>query len=364
MSGMTFRGIRKDYIIVLQGRKRPPWAPIQRNILTIPGMAGGYLSNTEVGPRPLEVPVLIKADSFPDLQKLKEDLAAWLVTDTPQELVFDDEPDRVYYAIVDGSLDLDELVRWGKGTIKFICPDPYKYSAIEKYVEFTNAASFNVGGTVETEPVITVEVAQDTTFLAVSNGEQLNMIGDVADVDVQPFEPKQRIFWSECNSLVGWTDSATVDGGTVAGTLKTDGYYFYSDNYGTGSQWHGPALKTSLSEALQDFSIEAIIDFRATDPKQVGRIVITALDEMNQTVARMQFWRRNSYAKTNYALFSAGHGANQKTIFHDTGDQLSVWNDFYGMLRIERIGNKWNVYVAQIDRTTGKHHSRGGVRYW
>uniref|UniRef100_UPI0018F13C2F distal tail protein Dit n=1 Tax=Thermaerobacillus caldiproteolyticus TaxID=247480 RepID=UPI0018F13C2F len=361
---MQFNGQRRDYLRVLYDVKRPAWARLKRNLVTVPGMAGAYLQNTDVDVREIEVPVRIIDVEKVGLQKIKEDLAAWLVTDSPCELIFDDEPDRIYYAVVDDTVDLEEIVTLGSGTIRFICPDPYKYSTTEKYVEFTNAASFNVGGTVETEPVITVEVAQDTTFLAVSNGEQLNMIGDVADVDVQPFEPKQRIFWSECNSLVGWTDSATVDGGTVAGTLKTDGYYFYSDNYGTGSQWHGPALKTSLSEALQDFSIEAIIDFRATDPKQVGRIVITALDEMNQTVARMQFWRRNSYAKTNYALFSAGHGANQKTIFHDTGDQLSVWNDFYGMLRIERIGNKWNVYVAQIDRTTGKHHSRGGVRYW
>ena len=44
-----------------------------------------------------------------DLQKLKEDLADWLYTEQPAELIFDDELDRAYLALIDGSVDLDEM---------------------------------------------------------------------------------------------------------------------------------------------------------------------------------------------------------------------------------------------------------------
>jgi predicted phage tail component-like protein len=353
VSGMTFRGIRKDYITVLRGRKRPPWAPIQRNILTIPGLPGGHLLNTEVGPRPLEVPVLIKADSFSNLQKLKEDLAAWLVTDTPQELIFDDEPDRVYYAVVDGSLDLEELVNCGKGTIKFICPDPYKYSASEKYVKFNNsAASFNVGGTVETEPVITVEVAQATTFLAVGNGDQINMIGNPAEAEQQTYERETLVFWDEMGSTTSWLNSTNVEEGVAAGTMKTNGYEFYTDDYGTGSGWHGPAVKKSIGQTLQDFRIEALVEQYGLNGQngQVGSIEIALLDVNNQFVAKMLISKRSAQSDWYHARVRVGSAANGDNITNGIQDYWFAWKSkFEGIMRIERVGTFWSVYYAWID---------------
>jgi predicted phage tail component-like protein len=364
MPSFSFNGIKKSYVSSgFGGRKRQIYN-IKRNLIYIPGYSGAYVESTYDDVKVIEEKIIINAKDRENLQKVKEDLASWLITDEPKTLIFDDEPDRIYFAMVDGSLELDEFVNLGYGTIRFICPDPFKYSTNESYTEFSTAASFAVEGTVETEPIIEVQVKQNTTFVAISDGDKINMVGNYGSVEEQPYEPKERKLWSQCNTLTGWTPSSTVDGGEVSGTLKTDGYYFYTDDYGTGSQWHGPAMKTAFGEQLQDFCLESIIDFRATDPKQVGRIVITVLDDLNQTVARMQFWRRSQYANTNYALFAVGHGANQKTIYHNTGSKPWVWDDFYGMLRIERVENKWNVYIAQINRDTKVHHSRDGVTGW
>lgn len=363
-NSFTFNGERKNYINILRGRERPPWASIQRNLVYTPGRPGAYVTESTVQVRYIRVPIGIEGKDRKDLQKVKEDLAHWLIHEEPKELIFDDEPDRVYLALVEDTVFFDEISNLGEGILTFICPDPFKYSANESYTEFPTAASFEVEGTVETEPIIEVQVKQNTTFVAISDGDKINMVGNYGSVEEQQYEPKERKLWSQCNTLTGWTPSSTVDGGEVSGTLKTDGYYFYADDYGTGSQWHGPAMKTSFGEQLQDFCLESIIDFRANDPKQVGRIVITVLDDLNQTVARMQFWRRSQYANTNYGLFAVGHGAKQKTIYHNTSSKPWVWDDFYGMLRIERIENKWNVYIAQIDRDTKVHHSRDGVTGW
>ncbi|RKO63663.1 distal tail protein Dit [Caldibacillus debilis] len=143
MLSFSFNGIRKDYVHMLRGRKRPPWPSLTRNILTVPGRPGGYLQGTEIQPRIIEIPIVIEGQNIGDLQKLKEDLASWLVTDEPKELVFDDEPDRTYYAVVDETIDFDEIAYLGQGTIRFLCPDPYKYGPLRTQTINVPPASFS-----------------------------------------------------------------------------------------------------------------------------------------------------------------------------------------------------------------------------
>ena len=68
-SNFTFNKQRRDYLTVLRGRKRPAWAPVKRNLLTVPNRPGAYHKNTDVDIRTLEVPVRIKAEDIADLQK-------------------------------------------------------------------------------------------------------------------------------------------------------------------------------------------------------------------------------------------------------------------------------------------------------
>ncbi|MED3325471.1 phage tail family protein, partial [Bacillus thuringiensis] len=103
----TFNKIRKDYVQMLVGRKRPSWAPIKRRLVRVPHRAGALFLNTETEERRIDVPLVIKAKKdMADLQKIKEDLADWLYTEQPAELIFDDELDRTYLAFIDGSVDL------------------------------------------------------------------------------------------------------------------------------------------------------------------------------------------------------------------------------------------------------------------
>src|SRR5690606_3789646 len=157
-------------------------------------MPGAHLSHTDVQARVITVPILVKAKNINDLQKLKEDMAEWLVHDEPKELIFKDEPDRVYYALVDGELELDEIFSTGRGEITFICPDPYKYGP-EKTVE-TTSDEFIIEneGTAETEPIIELIATQKATFAMISNGEEYNLIGTPADDDIEIVDSKELIY--------------------------------------------------------------------------------------------------------------------------------------------------------------------------
>ncbi|WP_142320705.1 distal tail protein Dit, partial [Bacillus cereus] len=141
-----------------------------------------FFMNTETQERRIDVPIVITAKKdMADLQKIKEDLAEWLYTEQPTELIFDDELDRTYLALIDGSIDLEELVNRGKGVITFICPMPYKLGPA-KTVEFQAnerglAANVQNKGSVESNPIIEVEVKNPSTFLDVWNGNNYFRIG-------------------------------------------------------------------------------------------------------------------------------------------------------------------------------------------
>ncbi|MES5888474.1 phage tail family protein [Lacticaseibacillus paracasei] len=58
-----------------------------------------------------------------DLVPLRRSLAAAIDADEPQQLIFGDEPDKYYLAIVDSQPTLTEGFRSGTISISFICPD-------------------------------------------------------------------------------------------------------------------------------------------------------------------------------------------------------------------------------------------------
>lgn len=127
---MIFNGIEKDYITVLRGRIRPFFAPLSRD-----KKFDNNLVKTDRGHRVIEVPVFIKYDNLEHFRALTEDIAGWLVHDKPKVLSFKDEPDRIYYALVDDTMNEDFLYNIGtESVIKFICG--YKYSQ-ERIIEAT-----------------------------------------------------------------------------------------------------------------------------------------------------------------------------------------------------------------------------------
>ncbi|WP_273379143.1 distal tail protein Dit [Symbiobacterium thermophilum] len=354
----SFNGETRDYLKVLRGRKRPAWASVTRGLLIVPGKPGGYLQNTAIQPRTIDVPVMIEGENIANLQKIKEDLASWLVTEEPKELIFEDEPDRVYFAIVDETFDPDELVRVGQGTIKFICPDPYKYGLEKEAIFPSDVVSLNYEGTAPGEPVFELEVLQPVTFAMIQNqNDEYMLIGKPVNVEEQiPIEREQRIFWSEANDLTGWATGNGIDG-AVAGSIQTDGYRFYPASYGTGTGWHGPAIKTSLPEVLEHFRVDALVDF-FNSGSSVGRVEIYLLDDAGAVIGKIALKDITAHYAETYGEARVGDSNINYHLIDQTGDTPSAWNNFYGMLRIGRYDGQWFAYIAKIDPKTGVHTAR------
>ncbi|MBP3038060.1 phage tail family protein [Bacillaceae bacterium Marseille-Q3522] len=344
----SFNGIKKTYMRMEPGRRKSVFSPVRRNLLRLPGMVGAYLDGTDTDVLVIQQPISIEGKDKLDLRKVEEDLAAWLVTEQEAPLIFDDEPGRVYYAVIDGSFEPEQIVNFGRGTINFICPKSRKFALNETVATFANAGTFEVGGTAKTEPVIDVHIKSDTTFVAVSDGEgNINMVGMPNKVEETPADPLTKVMQSYCNTTTGWTaiTASSVEFGDLMGQLKTNGDEFYTDDYGTSTRWHGPGLKTGLSEAVQDFQYEAGFGMRSTPGQnQAGSIEVSVLDANNTIVSKFTVTKHFGGSGTLYGRIRA----KNHDIIGEDGPANSQ-NNWGGVFRVKRKGNVWTAEIWPHD---------------
>lgn len=361
---MIFNGTEKEYLTVTRGRNRPAFAPMDRNLISVMGMSGAHLSHSKRQIRQIDVPIFIKADSFSDLQKVKEDLAEWLIHDDPKELIFKDEPDRVYYAVVDGSLDLDELVRWGQGVITFICPDPYKYGQERTLTFPADAVVIENDGTAEADPIFELTTKKKTTFAMVSKGEEeYNLIGQPADDDVQVVDTRTSVLYENGSTLNTWStakldmlDNYFVK--NIGGTMTTDDAGIRANGYGTGDSLHGPAIYKEITP-IQDFEIETTFDIISRREEENFRVGVNFLDENLNILGAIAIKDNSRTYKRRVPLarFGPYRGKDAGYLVGDSqkNDKARETTLFY--LRAKREGKRFEFYI-------GEWYNQKHIRNW
>ncbi|MEZ2369960.1 distal tail protein Dit [Bacillus sp. RCC_6_1] len=357
MSSFTFNNIRKDFVQIEKGWKRPAWAPVKRNFLSVPGYTGSRLLNTQTEMRVLSIPVGIIVPEGSDLETMKEEIAEWLITDQPAELIFDVEPNRTYLAVVEDSFDPDEFVTLGIGTIKFICPMPYKLGPT-RTVDFQTGTSGLIAnvqnkGSVESNPIIEVEVTKPSTFLDVWNETNYFRIGYPLKADQVPVERNQRVLWDEMGTTIGWTDVPKTEDMTGGGKFKSDGYRFMAEYLGepTVKGWHGCIAKKNIPQGpLQDFIMQAYVHINSYHWDQMGRVEIGLLDENSDYVARISMSDVQWEAEQNSGFASVGNSKKPggQVLINEHGDHPDTWSNFRGRLWLARTGNRWEAYISKF----------------
>lgn len=365
---MKFNGESKDFVTVLK-RNRPMRAPRRHNILTVPKMAGGYYQSTTVDPLEITVDILIEAYDHDDLLRKAEEVVEWLSVDKPAPLSFPDDPFRMYYASVEGELDPEEIVTFSKVTVSFLCPDAYKYGLEHTYKFLQGIASFNNKGTAPSEPIITVRPTENVTHIDIMNHlDEYVRFGRPIAIDDNPVEAKTRIFNHELNTMVGWTNADEVDSGVVSGSMSTSGYNFYANDFGTGTGWHGPAKKTSITGnngglPIQDFLLEVDMRNELGNLDQIGRIEVAVLDENNNQMGKVMLAKYEQGTKRMYARLQAGDESENWKLINNHGEDEGTWKKFDGRLKLSREGNKWYAWIGWWDAER-KVYNRRDVGRW
>lgn len=353
-------------------------------LILIPGRDGAYQSRTRKRERPLEVDIALKGSSFEDVRRRLELLSDILLVDEPVPITFKDESERTYYGLYVDREITEERSKVIKLTLFITCPDPYKYGPEVTRLFFTDVKTFSNEGTAPAKPIFELTAKESVTYALIQNehdkvrlgGEvfpKYTMIGRPHEVDETPFERYQRRYYTDANTLVGWTKASEsdIDGGLVTGEIVSRNDRFIADSYGEGSNWHGPAIKTSIDSPIRDFRLSAFVGFmNRAQATMVGRLEIYLLDVNGNAVAKMALKDTSAVRANVWAEMRAGDRDDNEMIIHDHGSRVGSWNNFSGQLRISREWdeeaneNIWSAYVAMVDTRTRRHHGRRIVSEW
>lgn len=363
MSNFSINGVSKSWTRIARDWSLPAFAPRNRMLLKIPGRPGAIVTESETDIRSFPLPIIIIASTMKERLERIEELSSFILSDKPQEWKFDKYPNRTLYAMIDGGMDIDEMYEIGEGKLNVICPDPYKYGPSKILPFVDGAVTVHNNGTIDVSPVIEATVLEDITYLDVFNNDGYMRIGAPVEAGQVSVEREQRVLWEQMDTLTGWSATGTaVDGGVIDGTFTTNGYDFVA-TYGTGTSWHGPALKKPVPNApLTDFKLEFLIKFPSVSGS-FGRQELYLLDDQSQIVAKVGMKKVGGGASGNIVEIRLGDLTTNHFLVNYAGDSGRSWNDFNGILRLTRIGNVWEAYVAMIDQTTGLHHTRHTARY-
>lgn len=350
MKSLTFNGIKKDWLYLLEGRQKAPFAPIKRGLVYVPSLDGAYPTTTNRDVLTINQPIgfVVKSDS--DALRLEDELASWLFTSNSVPLVFDDEPGRTYYAVVQNTLDdFSRFVKQRQGTIQFLCYDPFAYG---KQHTQPLSQTIAVEGTAETYPIFDLTVTGKTPLISIKNLSNLNewgdphavLLGTETEIDEDPVERKTLVMHDTMQSTSGWTGASDVDSGYVSGQMKADRDGFYADAWGDEDEegqradWIGPSLKRSLPNPLKSFITEIDIsnrnfkDFNGVEHNnRVGIIEVYFRDINGNKVAKFQFGDTSDVIASNRFSFETSGKRKELPLRIP-----SAFNDFTGQIKIMR----------------------------
>jgi predicted phage tail component-like protein len=331
----------------------------EHKFLQIPGRSSQVHIGKSTGLRQEKIDVTIYGDTQEELAERKRILAAWLVTDEPMTFYYSFESDKSYQAVLDESTEIDKIVTDGEGTLVFSIPDPDAYRAEESYdfnpSEISPVVTVTNEGSKGTYPRFEGIITEDTTEFSIISGDQILYLGEPLEQDSQtPAEGSSTILNDDMHTTDGWTAGNTVDGGTIQGSFSSDGFRFTqaSGDYGTGTTWHGAAAIKTLSESIQDFTVDLDIRFDQTAVNQMGRIELYLLNASNVHIGKIAIKDMFTTLESPQLEARAGALALGKVFVAYRGPREGYWKDFVGVIRISRKGNKWTFFAGKRNPST------------
>src|SRR5690625_1985233 len=145
----------------VQGR-----GPLNQDITrqSIPGRDGSYRIERRVHERPLDVVCAIVAKNEVELRDKTNYLNSILYTNDAVPIVFSDEPDVTYYGEYEGQPGWEDFWRHGRGTLPFICYDPFKYKPETRTRLNGNIEIESPAGVI---PIFNIEFTENTSEFSI-----------------------------------------------------------------------------------------------------------------------------------------------------------------------------------------------------
>lgn len=311
-----------NYIHVLSGftpRTGVTWEP---QLLEIGNTARGAIFQ-ETTYRSKEIPMPFEING--NIEENYNNLMRVLNVKEPKELIFGDTPNKVYYAVPSGGLDLEEILYYGNGTITWLIPDGVAHSVAEKIAKNYGSDRITLENTgTESVPIsIKATMKSDNGYLGFTLDDRFYQIGKTEEVDGVQYEETVKLFDDHLFEDTGWdvnqgvippVTSEQTQNGTI-GYVKeyTNEGYAKVTNYGSGNSWHGASITKIVptdenGKYPVNWKCEWRFDFNtdgSLNPNpEIGHNSVTFSDANGNIICSVVFEDNNpSYKRSDMAIY-------------------------------------------------------------
>lgn len=257
---ISYNGYDLSEYIKITGLNRNIHPPRINDTQSVGRSDGLQLIKSRYNAKSIVVDFVIISDNF---NAERRALAHLLASDTLAPLIFSDEPDKYWNAIVDGASDLSEDFRYGRGSITFLVSDGVAHSIIERVhlPELDNGTTFgvNYAGTYKSYPVLQATMKGDNGFVAFINQRgktlQFGNPSETDSADVKKSETVINDVFNSASVLDGYSKNNTrvVTNGKGEAHEQVGSMYINENRlkpytYGTGTYtgYHGPSISKAI----------------------------------------------------------------------------------------------------------------------
>lgn len=375
---VTYKGEKLPIKIVKVNRNLS--APISGNLKKI-GIRNGkdfdYVTQEE---KQIAIEYVINNGTAENLKDFRRKMAKLLTSDKMGKLIFSDEPNLYYNAILNGEPTLDEEYLQSSGIITFIVPDGIAHSTIQRPFQ----ASLNHEGVMEmtisntgTESVpVDYEIKHnhENGFIGIVSEFGVIQLGHVNEMDMEEKEKSEYLLnYRQASQYEAMRSGSGIFFDPSYGKSGTFGTYNYDNktwvslaSAGAGPGWHGAARTIDLPpdqtgvSGSANFAMQGKVWFRPTATNQCGIIEYCIADKNGRHLASARIAKWNPVTDTALLILCVNGKEVQRIEFNSALSELFVHNrgDFYISKSGRKItfcfGGIYSFNIADIEKMEAK----------
>lgn len=375
---VTYKGEKLPIKIVKVNRNLS--APISSNLKKI-GIRNGkdfdYVTQEE---KQIAIEYVINNGTAENLKDFRRKMAKLLTSDKMGKLIFSDEPNLYYNAILNGEPTLDEEYLQSSGIITFIVPDGIAHSTIQKTFQASlnheRVMEMTISNTgTESVPVdYEIKHNHENGFIGIVSEYGVIQLGHVNEMDMEEKEKSEYLLnYRQASQYEAMRSGSGIFFDPSYGKSGTFGTYNYDNktwvslaSAGAGSGWHGaartidlPPDQTGISGSA-NFAMQGKVWFRPTATNQCGIIEYCIADKNGRHLASARIAKWNPVTDTALLILCVNGKEMKRVEFNSALSELFVHNrgDFYifksGKEIIFCFGDLYSFDIPEIEKMEAK----------
>lgn len=359
----TYGGIEIPVKITKLDRNLTP--AINNNTKSIGNSNGVSFLYSNYGENTITFEYVIDNRTARNLSEFRRKTAGIIYSKEPQRLIFSDEPNLYYDAILSGQPALNENYLKSTGTMSFMVPDGLAHSVVEKTFNATKNSSGILEATIvnngtESVPIdYTITHSSENGYIGIVTKDGVIQLGDAGEQDgVTRQRTEQLINYRTPEAYSAMTDGQGILGFDYPknGTFKVVGPYeghkwLALDNIGSGAgTWHGASKMVTIPAdsggvvGAQNFYVQAKVWFETGTIAQTGMLMLSIGDTAVNHLASIRVAKYELGKNLAYAMFDVEGVEKQRVSFIPDYKGCTTYDK--GHIYIKKSGQKFQFYFG------------------